>query len=110
MYKSIPENLSNDDLTSVAYYVIKVLNKHKSKENKDVDFDKLPFKNTTPELNEICNNLLNEIGVQNLTENDVEIDKHINGLFLILSDRLKSESEKMKEKGKELLEKFGQDL
>ena len=46
MYNSIPDNLTNDELTTVVHYAIKILNKYKSKENKDVSFDKLPFKDT----------------------------------------------------------------
>ena len=110
MYKSIPHNLTNDELTTVIHFAIKILNKYKSKENKDVNFDKLPFKDKSEKLNEICSVLLDEIGVENLRENDKELDKHINQLFSLLTDRLKSEASRLKEVGNDLLKRFGDNL
>lgn len=110
MYNSIPNNLTNEELTTVIHYAIKILNKYKSKENKDISFDKLPFKDTTEKLNIICKSLLLEIGVENLKENDLEIDKHINALFGVLAARLKLEANRLKEMGNDLLQKFGNNL
>jgi len=110
MYNSIPKELTNDELTTVVHYVIKILNKKRSKENKDVSFDSLPFKDTTEKLNRICNQLLDEIGIERLRENDVEIDRHIKQLFELLTNRLKSETNRLKDVGSDLLKKFGNNL
>ena len=110
MYKAIPNNLTNDELTTVVHYAIKILNKYKSKENKDVKFDKLPFMDSNEKLNEICSNLLDEIGVEDLRENDKELDKHINQLFGLLTERLKSEASRLKDVGNNLLKRFGGNL
>jgi predicted lipid carrier protein YhbT len=111
MYKSIPNNLTNDELTSVVHYAIKILNKYKSAENKDVKFDKIPFRDLTEELNVVCKNLLDdEIDVESLRENDIELDKHINDLFALLTDRLKIQSEKLKQMGSDLLKQFSSNL
>jgi hypothetical protein len=109
MYNSIPNNLSNLELTTVAHYVIKMLNKYKSKENRDVKLNDLPFRSTDDKLLLICNNLLNEINIEELKENDTELDYHINKIFSVLQERLKNEVQRMKSQGEELLRKFKMD-
>ncbi len=106
MYNSIPTDLNIDELTTVVHYCIKILNKFKSKDNRDVTFDKIPFKETNEKLNEICRNFLFEINVENLRENDFELDKHINQLFLLLATKIKSKISDMKLDGEKLLRQF----
>ncbi len=105
MYNSIPINLTNPELTTVIHFVVKMLNKYKSKENKNVKIESLPI-NPGNKLLPICQNLLTEINVEGLDGKDEEIDGHIRSLFKILSDRLNKEADQHQNRGKELLEKF----
>jgi len=105
MYNSIPTNLTNTELTTVIHFVVKMLNKYKSKENKDVKIEDLPV-NPGKKLLPICDNLLAEIDVEKLDGKDAEIDQHIQSLFKILSDRLNQEASQQENRGKELLAKF----
>lgn len=105
MYKSIPNNLTNQELTTVIHFVVKMLNKYKSEENRELRLADLPV-NPSEKLFLICNDLLNEIGLEKLDGKDAEIDKHIEALFQILKHRLDQEINRMTNQGKELLERF----
>ncbi len=105
MYKSIPENLPNKDLTTVIHFVVKMLNKYKSKENREIKIEDLPI---IPEKNllSICTNLLGEINIEEIKNQNDKIDFHIHALFAILKERLDVEINNGRSRGKELLERF----
>lgn len=105
MYKSIPDSLTNIELTTVVHYTVKMLNKFKSNENRDIKIADLPV-HPNKDLLLICNSLLDEIDVTKLKNQNEEIDRHIGLLFGILKDRLNREVNKMTSQGKELLQKF----
>lgn len=105
MYKSIPNNLTNQELTSVIHFAVKMLNKYKSKENREIKLADLPV-NPGEKLLPICNALLDEIGLEQLEGKDKEIDKHIDSLFQMLKQRLDQEINRLTNQGKVLLERF----
>ena len=107
MYNSIPNNLANTELTTVVHFVVKMLNKYKSKENREVKLADLPV-NPGEKLLPICRNFLDEIDVEKLDGKDKEIDQHIQILFKMLTERLNTEVNQDTKRGKELLDKFKQ--
>ena len=105
MYNSIPENLTNKDLTTVIYFAVKMLNKYKNKENRDIKLSNLSI-NPDEILYPICNNLLHEIGVKKLYKNESILDSHIRQLYEILELQLQNELNKTRSQAKNLLTKF----
>jgi len=105
MYNSIANNLTNTELTTVVHFVVKMLNKYKSKESREVKLADLPV-NPGEKLLPICLNLLKEIDIEKLDGKDKEIDQHIQSLFKMLTERLNTEVNQEKSRGKELLDKF----
>ena len=105
MYNSIPQNLTNKDLTTVIYFAVKILNKYKSEGSRDV---KLINLSVTPDeiLYPICNNLLHEIGIEKLYGNDLILDNEIKQLYEVLELRLQNELNNTNSQAKDLLKKF----
>ena len=105
MYNSIPENLTNTDLTTVIYFTVKMLNKYKNKGSRKIKLNELSV-NPDEKLYPICNNLLQEIGIEKLNGNNLIIDIHIKRLYEILELRLQNELNKTSNQAKDLLIKF----
>ncbi len=105
MYNSIPKNLTNTELTSVVHFVVKMLNKYKSKESREVKIMDLPV-NPGEKLLPVCLNLLDEINVEKLVGKNNLIDQHIQALLEMLTKKLNTEVNQETSRGKELLEKF----
>lgn len=107
MYKSLEDekNLTVTDFTQIIYFVIKILNKHRSNETNEVNITELPDGPEGKNL-EVATRLLKELDIENISEQDDKIDAHINALFEILNQKLKLESTAPKRTGKEILEIF----
>jgi len=103
MYKAIIKNISTPDLATIIHFVIKVLNKFRNKENSGLKLEDLPIR---PDSNilKICDELLKEINIADISGDDTKIDSHINALFAILQDRLRTDAPSNKNRGKVLLE------
>ncbi len=106
MYKTLNKHkTSNEDLILIIHYVIGILNKYKSKENREIDIKTLS--NAPKGINyEIAKELLNEIGASSLIDNDIELDIHINRLYQYLKKEIEIELKISDSDGIRLLEKL----
>jgi len=102
MYETLKKrSLNLDDLTTIIHFTIKILNKFKSVHSESTlsDIKLAPH----GENYNLCKDLLNEIGIDNLRGNDAELDKHISNLYLFLQERMSKELNINTERGIELL-------
>jgi hypothetical protein len=106
MYKVFQENkISREDLTIIVHYLVGILNKFKSKENREIDISKISNAPTGNNY-KIAEDFLEEINIKSLFNNDLMLNSHIEQLYELLKARLDNELKPDNINGELLLQKL----
>ena len=103
MYRTFDnKKIDNFNLTEIIHYLIGILNKYKSKENREIDVKTIS--NAPKGKNfEIAKKFLIEINATELIDRDSELNNHINKLYKYLKTKLENTDNSSTKSGVELL-------
>lgn len=104
MYKTFEnKDISREDLTIIVHYLVGILNKFKSKENREIDISTISNAPTGRNYS-IAKEFLEEIDASSLIDKDDILSYHAEQLYSLLKMRLDSELGVDNAKGKILLQ------